>query len=474
MTSNRKLGAHHIAYLRALAEGVDPLKCARTYLDANEPIEAKAAHREVMETARAIARRMAAGDSAWRLLGLIIRPKAIPKQVTLDAFILERGLEDFPIDEAKDHYFEAYPEQALHQRTPARRARLYERQMALIRTIEAKATSAPSKTDPVEGWFDPATAERLVASGLPTLGDLVNRVYQSPTWYAKTQAIGVTKALRIEAQAKRLLPKPEMLRFDIPPGKDQTLIDAWLESGLAPSTAKNYRREALRFRIWLRLEKSDLPLDLVTADVCEDYRRFLHAIPAAWMSPTASRVAPFSPGWAPFRESLAAHSIGVCVSALSSLYAWLEHSGRIQRNPWIQSESVPTRCGSAHLDGAQLISFLQSRPLTIESASVLGITALQGVPGVTVKSLIEATLSDWLPHTDGSAIFKTSRRDIDINPDVAMKMSPYLAIRGAAAASEPLFTHPRFHTRGLTFRGLNQLLNEWQEIARNEIQAPPS
>src|SRR3989344_6076446 len=356
MTSNRKLGAHHIAYLRALAEGVDPLKCARTYLDANEPIEAKAAHREVMETARAIARRMAAGDSAWRLLGLIIRPKAIPKQVTLDAFILERGLEDFPIDE----------------------------------------------------------------------------------------------------------------------GKDQTLIDAWLESGLAPSTAKNYRREALRFRIWLRLEKSDLPLDLVTADVCEDYRRFLHAIPAAWMSPTASRVAPFSPGWAPFRESLAAHSIGVCVSALSSLYAWLEHSGRIQRNPWIQSESVPTRCGSAHLDRAQLISFLQSRPLTIESASVLGITALQGVPGVTVKSLIEATRSDWLPHTDGSAIFKTSRRDIDINPDVAMKMSPYLAIRGAAAASEPLFTHPRFNTRGLTFRGLNQLLNEWQEIARNEIQAPRS
>jgi hypothetical protein len=65
-----RLGAHHFAYLRAAAEGVDLVAAARRYLAIEHGAEAITAHRRVLDRVAALARRR--GDSRWRLLGLTI------------------------------------------------------------------------------------------------------------------------------------------------------------------------------------------------------------------------------------------------------------------------------------------------------------------------------------------------------------------------------------------------------------------
>ena len=56
------------AYLRALAEGLDPQVAAERYLGATGAVDIRRAHRLVVEQARAAARRH--GDPGWRLLGV--------------------------------------------------------------------------------------------------------------------------------------------------------------------------------------------------------------------------------------------------------------------------------------------------------------------------------------------------------------------------------------------------------------------
>ena len=67
----RRLGPHHFAYLRAVAEGLDVGDCARRYLGIEHGHEAKTAHPEAVDAVRAVARRR--GESAWRLVGFTIR-----------------------------------------------------------------------------------------------------------------------------------------------------------------------------------------------------------------------------------------------------------------------------------------------------------------------------------------------------------------------------------------------------------------
>ena len=58
----RRLGPHHFAYLRAVAEGLSLADYARRYLGIEHGHEAKAAHQEAVDAVRAVARRR--GESA--------------------------------------------------------------------------------------------------------------------------------------------------------------------------------------------------------------------------------------------------------------------------------------------------------------------------------------------------------------------------------------------------------------------------
>ena len=162
----RRLGAHHFAHLRACAEGLSVADCARRYLGIEHGHEAKTAHQEAVDAARAVARRQ--GESAWRLVGLMIRtPEGSPRP-SLEAFAQQHGLGDFSESEVLTLYAEAFPA----DRKTARGQRLRARQLALLRRLERVAAETPQPSDRVAGWFDEALAAKLVTAGLLTLGAL--------------------------------------------------------------------------------------------------------------------------------------------------------------------------------------------------------------------------------------------------------------------------------------------------------------
>ncbi|MEO6071808.1 MAG: hypothetical protein ABIP67_00780, partial [Burkholderiales bacterium] len=65
-----RLGRHHFAYLRSIAQGLDRVDSARRYLAIDHAASALTAHRLVIERLRALARRQ--GDRRWRLIGVVI------------------------------------------------------------------------------------------------------------------------------------------------------------------------------------------------------------------------------------------------------------------------------------------------------------------------------------------------------------------------------------------------------------------
>ena len=154
-----RLGSHHFAHLRACAEGLAIVDCARRYLGIEHGHEAVTAHHEAVDAVRAVARRR--GESAWRLVGLTIRSSAGEARPSLESFVQQHGLDGFSESEVVTLYTEAFP----LERKTARSQRLRERQLALLRRIESVAAETPQPSDLVAGWFDEQLAAKLVTAG---------------------------------------------------------------------------------------------------------------------------------------------------------------------------------------------------------------------------------------------------------------------------------------------------------------------
>ena len=200
----RRLGPHHFAHLRAVAEGLDITDCARRYLGVEHGHQARAAHQQASDAVRAVARRR--GESAWRLIGLRLHA-GLPGssgagRPALEDFAAERGLDGFSEAEVLELYEEAWPA----DRRAARGQRLRERQLALLRRLERLAAETPLASDLVSGWFDDATADKLVAAGIVSLGDLGRRIAAGGRWYRTLPAIGKAKAQRMAHHLDTLLP----------------------------------------------------------------------------------------------------------------------------------------------------------------------------------------------------------------------------------------------------------------------------
>jgi hypothetical protein len=196
-----RLGPHHFAYLRACAEGIDVQASARRFLGTQHGHEAQSAHRQTVEAVRAIARRR--GESAWRLIGLAIRAQAPGALPSLEDFAAERGLDGWSEDELKQMYAEAYPANP----RAARRERLRERQLQLLQRLQQLAAETPLESDLVAGWFDDATATKLITAGMTTLGELQEKIAIGGRWYSALPAVGRAKAARIWAHLATLLPQ---------------------------------------------------------------------------------------------------------------------------------------------------------------------------------------------------------------------------------------------------------------------------
>ena len=201
----RRLGNHHFAHLRAVAEGLDLQDSAKRYLGIEHGHQARAAHLQTVESIRAIARRT--GEGAWRLIGLSIRVDLDANQPKLDEFIEQRDLGGWSQTEVTAMYQEAYPVDLHVQRRAKKRAQLRQRQLDLIKRLEKQSAEAPSPTDLVTGWFDELVAQRLLGAGLTTLADLNAKIATGDRWYRTLPSIGEAKAERIAAHLATLLPR---------------------------------------------------------------------------------------------------------------------------------------------------------------------------------------------------------------------------------------------------------------------------
>ena len=130
-----RLGKHHFAHLRGEGQGLDPAIAARHYLGIEHGHEAVTAHRQTVDAVRAVARRSSSG-SAWRLIGLTIRPKTQdalkPPQkpagssaptgrvrvLTLEEFIEERDLDGWSEGEVLQMHTEAFPMRVIAKGAP--------------------------------------------------------------------------------------------------------------------------------------------------------------------------------------------------------------------------------------------------------------------------------------------------------------------------------------------------------------------
>lgn len=347
----RRLGLHHVAYLRAVAEGVAMQEAATRYLGIEHGGQAITAHRAVVELASAIARRR--GDARWRLLGLTL-PDASAGVQTLDEWAQEQGLEDWPMAEVEALYADTLGSvDPKHQRRQARLHRLREKRIALLKTLEATAAEQPHPTDQLQGWLAPDLALMLAKRGLMTLGDLQALIGQGGRWWQGLRAYGPIKAARLKQQVDQLLGAHPIRVWQLasstlsgasgsnraPVGvaqveatDDHAAIRAWIAARAGSTlTAKAYEREAERFLLWVVLEQHKALSD-ATAQDCRAYMDFLAQVPAAWIS--RRHVPRLAPGWAPFAGPLSVASQRQAIGIVSGLFQWLVGAGYLRGNPW--------------------------------------------------------------------------------------------------------------------------------------------
>jgi len=393
----RRLGPHHFAHLRAIAEGLDMPGSARRFLGIEHGHQTKTAHRQTVEAVRAIARRRS--ESAWRLIGLAIRLPAPPAQPSLDEFMAERGLDGWSEEEVKQMHAEAWPPDA----KAARRERLRARQLELLARLQQFDAQTPLESDSVDGWFDPASAAKLITAGMTTLGELKLSITTGGRWFQTLPAVGRTKATRIASHLATLLPEAsERPVFSIaasarplagsalsgaPPAtgaaaalsglrtqaaaspaavsatvlpaplrdalqktdpeateapeaallqaeNDAQAIETWIGARAGSfATARVYQREATRLLLWLEREAGGKRLRQMNVADCRAFMAFLQHIPPEWIS--RARAAPGEKGWAPFRGPLSHQSQKQAVIINASLFAWLQAAQYLTANPWL-------------------------------------------------------------------------------------------------------------------------------------------
>jgi len=356
--ASARLGVHHFAYLRAVAEGVSVVEAARRYLAIEHGAEAVSAHRLVVDRARALARRR--GDPRWRLIGLEIQDgTAVAAAPSLDAWAEAEGLGDWSENELQAMYAERFGQADEGQRRrQVRNARLRAHRLELLRKLEAVAAEKASATDLVDGWLPSALAEALRRGGVLTLADLQARIARGGRWWSGLPAFGPIKAARLAALVQMLLgpaagawpvsiAAAELARLSgtqgvnrlqgggsaIEADDDLQAIRAWIAARAgSTATSKQYEREAERFVLWCVLERHKALSDAMAED-CRAYMDFLADVPGRWIS--RRKAARLQPGWAPFRGGLTLASQRLAVAILHSLFGWLVQARYLAANPWV-------------------------------------------------------------------------------------------------------------------------------------------
>lgn len=523
-----RIGQHHFAHLRAVAEGVTVQESAFRYLGIDHGHQAVTAHRQVVDHLRSLARRQ--GHRAWRLIGLTIRTRTTDARPDLEDFIAERDLDGWTEAEVLQLYEEAHPPDLKADR----RRRLRERQLALLRHLQAVAAEQPRPEDRIDGWFDPVVADRLSRCGLLLLIDLQRLIAQGGHWWRSLPAIGAVKAQRLAQHLATLLPDSSAVApprpfeggavsaqvvgegvtvvaqralFDGRPANagvpgsavltgartDAEIIEAWVSARAGSSaTAKSYRREAFRLLLWLTHERQ-LDFAQMGVEDCLAYMAFLEHLPAEWISRRHSTV--MGEGWAPFRGPLSTASRHQAVVILGSFFAWMVDVGYlVARNPWmLVNRRLGEDPGRSLLDSRAftpeawqaLLRQLWAEPASASRERMLFILAFVEATGLRASELVGATLGQltrhrgrWVMQVHG----KGARNRVIAVPGQALEaLSAYLEARGLGplvgaevSADWPLLARLSDPRAPIGYQALYQTMKRWvrQAIAGSDLSGP--
>ena len=525
-----RLGPHHFAHLRATAEGIDLVQSARRYLGIEHGLEATTAHRQAVDQVRALARRR--GDAAWRLVGVLIKARAASKRPTLDEFILEKDLDGWSESEQLEFYEAAFPP----DKKGARRDRLRQRQLDLLRRLEASDAEVPRPEHLVDGWFDERTAKKLIGAGFINLGELGKAVAVGGRWYAGLPGVGKGKAQRIvehlhtlipavAAPAKRLfaLPSPALaslpahsLQLDRTPSdpaqqalqlldqeaqslvpgsmlaatSDLQAVQSWIQTHAgSAATVKSFWREARVFMLWLQRERGGLRFADVKVEDCLAFRAFTENIPAAWIS--RERAKPGQPGWAPFRGQLSQASRHHLLNIVGALFAYLKLANYLTQNPWpliktrasmkkTAVNSVDTRAFTTDAQ-AEIVRLIAAQPPSPARARMLFIIGFVSGVGLRAAELLTAKLSDLRFASGGNVLQVIGKggkpRVVAVPPAAVHALEEYLHARGLGGLAEapgdaPLLASAKDPMEPISYQALYLTVRSWLGKAINASALP--
>jgi len=530
----RRLGPHHFAHLRAVAEGLSIADCARRYLGTQHGHEAKTAHRQAVDAVRAVARRR--GESAWRLVGLRIQsPAGAPRPALVD-FAADHGLDGCSEAEVLALYAEAHPP----ERKALRGQRLRERQLALLRRLEGLAAETPQTFDLVAGWFEEALAAKLVTAGILTLGDLSARISTGGRWFSALPAVGSAKARRIARHLATLLPEqsrpvravfalsatPALFDAPLPAGSslgpafvervrgdgevifrdrarppalsspsllgaksDLEAVQGWIRARAgAQATATLYQREAHRLLLWLQYECRGAALAQMGVADCSAFMAFLQHLPPRWIS--RARAAPGTPGWAPFRGPLSHASRRQAIVIIASLFAWLQAAQYLAGNPWLLvNQDTGDDPGHKMLDSKALseaavlevLRYLDAQAPSPSRARMRFILLFVEAVGLRSAELLSATLGDLRLESEGWVMQvhgKGSKNRIAAVPGQALHaLQAYLLVRGlgpiqAAPSTAPLLASTLDPMAPIGYQALYEHVRGWLDRAVRASSLP--
>ena len=456
-----RLGAHHFAHVRALAEGLDVVSSAQRYLGIEHGNQGKAASRQTVDALRAIANRR--HEPAWRLIGLTLQvPSASNQpgtQPSLQAFVEERDLEDWSETEVAAMYAEIYP---LDPKVN-KRLHLREKLLDLLARLERQVSEQPHPNDNVAGWLDESLSRKLIAAGILTLGELRHTITVGGRWYRTLLGVGPAKAARLEAYLRQLLPfdntaatptfslpwpaATPALTLDANTGRvvhtlpasaatdlrtdathsstaflsaalttsllaansDVDAVQAWLTARASSgATAKSYRREATRLLLWLQHACAEATLAQMRIEDCNAYMAFLQNIPASWISRRSA--APGQVGWAPFRGQLSHDSQQQAIVIVASLFTWLQSAQYLQGNPWVlvnkktgddkQKNVLDTKAFSANASAA-ILQFIDQQVPSPSRTRIRFIVVFLSSVGLRSSELLNAKLGQIQHASEG-------------------------------------------------------------------------
>jgi site-specific recombinase XerD len=225
---------------------------------------------------------------------------------------------------------------------------------------------------------------------------------------------------------------------------DEHKIGAWIAAKAgSPGTAENYRREARRFLIWLRLHGVS-GFEDTQVDDCVAYLKFLENIPPDWCARIAVKA--LEPGWAPFRRSLSPASARLVKVTLSSMFSWLYRANLSTiTNPFqLIGRSVadgfdPTR----HLLDSRALSpqawaaidaLLESEPPSPSTERTKFIFRYLVASGLRASELVGSRMQDFRPM-NGRLYHQVigkgrNQRLISVTPAAESALRTYMSFRG--------------------------------------------